>query len=371
MSKNKYTFVDLFAGIGGFHQALHSVGGHCVYASEWDKNARLSYEANYKNIAPNLFENNHKYFNSDINDAKPEDIPDFDICCGGFPCQAFSIAGLKRGFEDTRGTLFFNIANIVRYKKEHGYKPKVQKEADKYLRDNFQDVLGKIYAPYDKEKTNCLSLALDVDEKFSEANDTLRGKLEQYFYIEEITKEMTLDCDPETLFDENRQTKEASTTVLTDEEQYKRVLVVVDINSKWDELDKIEGIYISMDVVEKTFEYFHEFANIDYILLTHRDERTYLFKPNGAPTMKPEKPASTFGRSFNKFSKGENSPQAPRLHMVFPVTSADMVNDYEFDMARINNTGLVSEDGKRDFYSPRVVRLAEVVKAKEQSIMIK
>lgn len=126
MSKgNIYTFIDLFAGIGGFHQALHSVGGECVFASEWDKNARISYEANYKDIAPNLFENDYKYFNSDINDAKPEDIPDFDVCCGGFPCQAFSIAGLKRGFEDTRGTLFFNIANIVRYKKEHGYAPKV------------------------------------------------------------------------------------------------------------------------------------------------------------------------------------------------------------------------------------------------------
>lgn len=126
MSKgNIYTFIDLFAGIGGFHQALRSVGGHCVFASEWDKNARISYEANYKDIAPNLFENDYKYFNSDINDANPEDIPDFDICCGGFPCQAFSIAGLKRGFEDTRGTLFFNIVNIVRYKKEHGYAPKV------------------------------------------------------------------------------------------------------------------------------------------------------------------------------------------------------------------------------------------------------
>ena len=123
--KDKITFIDLFAGIGGFHQAMHSVGGHCVFASEWDKNARVSYEANYKGIAPNLFENNYRYFNSDINDARPEDIPDFDVCCGGFPCQAFSIAGLKRGFEDTRGTLFFNIANIVRYKKEHGHAPKV------------------------------------------------------------------------------------------------------------------------------------------------------------------------------------------------------------------------------------------------------
>ena len=75
---------------------MHSVGGHCVFASEIDKHARLSYEANYKKIAPNLFENNYNLFNTDINDADPDLIPDFDICCGGFPCQAFSIAGLKR-----------------------------------------------------------------------------------------------------------------------------------------------------------------------------------------------------------------------------------------------------------------------------------
>lgn len=126
MANNKnFTFIDLFAGIGGFHQAMHSVGGHCVFASEWDKYARQSYEANYHDIAPNLFENGYKFFNSDINDAKPQNIPNFDICCGGFPCQAFSIAGLKKGFEDTRGTLFFNIANIVRYKKQHGHAPKV------------------------------------------------------------------------------------------------------------------------------------------------------------------------------------------------------------------------------------------------------
>lgn len=122
-------FIDLFAGIGGFHQAMHSVGGKCVFASEWDKYARISYEANYSEIEPDLFEKDeegrYKYFNEDINDANPKDIPNFDVCCGGFPCQAFSIAGLKRGFEDTRGTLFFNIANIVKYKKEHGHAPKV------------------------------------------------------------------------------------------------------------------------------------------------------------------------------------------------------------------------------------------------------
>jgi DNA-cytosine methyltransferase len=127
--KKSYTFIDLFAGIGGFHTAMHSVGAHCVFASEWDKYARISYEANYKDIEPGLFEKdssgNYKYFNEDVTKANPADIPDFDVCCGGFPCQPFSVAGLKRGFEDTRGTLFFNIANIVKYKIENGCPPKV------------------------------------------------------------------------------------------------------------------------------------------------------------------------------------------------------------------------------------------------------
>ena len=83
--KKKITFIDLFAGIGGFHTALHSVGGRCVFASEWDKNARLSYEANYKGVEPKLFKKNKKgeylYFNEDINDADPKKIPNFDICC--------------------------------------------------------------------------------------------------------------------------------------------------------------------------------------------------------------------------------------------------------------------------------------------------
>lgn len=125
MKRKKYTFIDLFAGIGGFHQALHSVGMECVFASEWDKNARISYEANYKDIAPNLFNNNYRFFNNDITEADIEDIPNFDVCCAGFPCQPFSIAGLRRGFDDTRGTLFFNIANIIKNKIEKGFPPKI------------------------------------------------------------------------------------------------------------------------------------------------------------------------------------------------------------------------------------------------------
>ena len=127
--KRVFTFIDLFAGIGGFHTALHSMGAKCVFASEWDKNARLTYEENYKTIEPKLFEKdaegNYLYFNEDINDVIPENVPDFDICCGGFPCQPFSVAGLKRGFEDTRGTLFFNIANLIREKINHGYPPRI------------------------------------------------------------------------------------------------------------------------------------------------------------------------------------------------------------------------------------------------------
>lgn len=129
MAKIKFTFIDLFAGIGGFHNAMHSVGGKCVYASELDKNARISYEANYKDIEPKLFkkdkEGNYLYFNKDINDVVPSQVPNFDICCGGFPCQPFSVAGLKRGFDDTRGTLFFNIANLVKEKIDTGVPPRV------------------------------------------------------------------------------------------------------------------------------------------------------------------------------------------------------------------------------------------------------
>ena len=118
MPKKKYTFIDLFAGIGGFHTALHSVGGRCVFASEWDKNARLSYEANYIGVEPKLFKKNQKgeylYFNEDINDADPKKIPNFDICCGGFPCQPFSTLGKLKGFDDERGTLFFTIKEIIK-----------------------------------------------------------------------------------------------------------------------------------------------------------------------------------------------------------------------------------------------------------------
>jgi DNA (cytosine-5)-methyltransferase 1 len=121
--KSEFRFIDLFAGIGGFHIAMHDAGGACVFASEWDKFARTTYEHNFKRISPDLFEKGN--FNWDIKEADPMKIPDFDVLCAGFPCQPFSNAGLKKGFEDTRGTLFFNIVEIVDIKIKSGYPPKV------------------------------------------------------------------------------------------------------------------------------------------------------------------------------------------------------------------------------------------------------
>lgn len=116
--KNKFNFIDLFAGIGGFHIALHEIGGRCVFASEKDKFARLTYEANFKKLSPQLFTSGH--FNEDINSEHLEysEIPDFDILCAGFPCQPFSYSGKNRGFQDkARGTLFFSILKILEAKR--------------------------------------------------------------------------------------------------------------------------------------------------------------------------------------------------------------------------------------------------------------
>lgn len=123
MSEKQYTFIDLFAGIGGFHLAMHANGAKCVFASEWDKFARQTYEANFYSLAPEVFDKG--LFAGDINRVAISSIPDFDILCAGFPCQPFSSAGLKKGFQDTRGTLFFRIAEIVKDKVETGYPPKV------------------------------------------------------------------------------------------------------------------------------------------------------------------------------------------------------------------------------------------------------
>lgn len=107
--KNKnlsgYTFIDLFAGLGGFRLALESLGAKCVYSSEWDEPVRKVYSDNFGEIP-----------DGDITQVDEKSIPDHDILCAGFPCQAFSISGKQHGFEDSRGTLFFDVARIVKEK---------------------------------------------------------------------------------------------------------------------------------------------------------------------------------------------------------------------------------------------------------------
>lgn len=115
----KITFIDLFAGIGGFHLAFHNSDAKCVFASEWDEHARKTYEHNFSKINPELFENN--MFAGDITKVDASSIPDFDILTGGFPCQPFSQAGLKKGFNETRGTLFFDIARIIKEKQPKAF----------------------------------------------------------------------------------------------------------------------------------------------------------------------------------------------------------------------------------------------------------
>lgn len=119
----RFKFIDLFAGIGGFHHALHNLGGECVFASEIDEYARKTYEHNFKNIASDMFEAGN--FNDDIRKVSPGDIPDFDILCAGFPCQPFSQAGYKEGLLDgrnsERGNLFYNIAEIIDAKRPKAF----------------------------------------------------------------------------------------------------------------------------------------------------------------------------------------------------------------------------------------------------------
>lgn len=118
-AKKKLTFADLFAGLGGFHIAMHQIGIKCVFASEWDSHARKTYEHNFKRISPELFSSGN--FSGDITEVDPKRIPDFDVLTAGFPCQPFSIAGKRKGFEDERGNAFFDILEIIRAKRPRAY----------------------------------------------------------------------------------------------------------------------------------------------------------------------------------------------------------------------------------------------------------
>ena len=155
----KFRFIDLFAGIGGIRLPFQQLGGECVFSSEWDKFAQRTYAANYGEVP-----------SGDITQIVASDIPDHDILMGGFPCQSFSQAGLKKGFEDTRGTMFFEIQRILGEKR-----PKV------FLLENVKQLKG-----HDKGRTlqtilNILTgesdLPLDDVPMSADAREALGKKL--------------------------------------------------------------------------------------------------------------------------------------------------------------------------------------------------
>ena len=116
-----FTFIDLFAGIGGLRQAMESIGGHCVFTSEWDKFSKQTYEANYRDNRP---------IAGDIREVAAEDIPPHNVLCAGFPCQPFSLAGVSKknslgrehGFrDDAQGTLFFDVVRILEHHRPEAF----------------------------------------------------------------------------------------------------------------------------------------------------------------------------------------------------------------------------------------------------------
>lgn len=136
----EFKFIDLFAGIGGIRLPFQELGGKCVFTSEIDKFAQKTYLTNFGEMP-----------NGDITKIDEADIPDHDVLLGGFPCQAFSQAGLKQGFNDTRGTMFFEIQRII-----------VEKRPKAFLLENVKQLRG-----HDKGRT--LKTILDI----------LRGEHEQ------------------------------------------------------------------------------------------------------------------------------------------------------------------------------------------------
>ncbi|TFW14124.1 DNA (cytosine-5-)-methyltransferase [Brevundimonas intermedia] len=137
-TSSEFTFIDLFAGIGGLRRGFESIGGKCVFTSEWDKYSQKTYAANFPN-------DDHE-INGDITKVDVEDIPAHDVLLAGFPCQPFSIAGVSKknalgrahGFEDkTQGTLFFDVARIIAH-----HRPAA------FLLENVRNLIG-----HDKGKT--------------------------------------------------------------------------------------------------------------------------------------------------------------------------------------------------------------------------
>ena len=209
MDWNNFTFIDLFAGIGGIRLGFESVGGKCVFSSEFDEDACKTYEANFG-----------EHPSGDITKIEAKDIPDFDILLGGFPCQAFSIIGKKEGFaNETCGTLFFDIERILKEKKPKAFMLENVRNLTSHDKGNTFNIIKshlealgyKVYAkvlnaldfgvPQKRERIIIVGFLDDVDFSFPNPNDikekkTLKDILEtnvdKKYYVKNSIRESRL-----------------------------------------------------------------------------------------------------------------------------------------------------------------------------------
>lgn len=217
-----YTFIDLFAGIGGFRLALESFGAKCVYSNEWDKYAQETYKMNFGDIPE-----------GDITQVNEKNIPNHDILCAGFPCQAFSISGKQRGFEDSRGTLFFDVARIIKEKRpkvvflenvknfathDNGNTLRVVENIMKELDYSFDyEVLNPIYygVPQKRERIYMVSFRNDIDrEEFIFPNPfNLERYVEDFLLPNEKTQKYVVEREDLVLNDKANSIKNLNKTI--------------------------------------------------------------------------------------------------------------------------------------------------------------
>lgn len=177
--KNNFKFIDLFCGLGGFRIALEKQNCNCVFSSDIDKAVAQVYENNFG-----------EYPSGDITKINSKDIPDFDILCAGFPCQSFSIAGKRLGFEDSRGTMFFEVARILKEKK-----PKA------FILENVKGITN-----HDGGKTLKTILGILDDLDYTYVNKVINAKdigipqNRERWYCVGVRKDLNIKLDPNIIF---------------------------------------------------------------------------------------------------------------------------------------------------------------------------
>lgn len=200
-----FKFIDLFAGIGGLRIPFDELGGQCIFSSEIDKFARKTYKDNFSEEP-----------SGDITQIKAEDIPPFDVLLAGFPCQAFSSFGQRKGFEDTRGTLFFDVARILEYHQPKAFLLENVKNLKHHDKGNTFRVIhetleelgydihtevinSKDYVPQNRERIYIIGFKDQVDFKFPESpknrlyelKDVIKNQLDEKI-IERYTLRNTI-----------------------------------------------------------------------------------------------------------------------------------------------------------------------------------